>query len=42
MAGHSISVRTEADHGFRPRQPVSLGFDMSKASLFDVETEQRL
>jgi multiple sugar transport system ATP-binding protein len=42
MAGQSISGRAEADHGFRPRQPVSLGFDMSKASLFDVETEQRL
>jgi len=37
-----VSVRAAADHGFRPRQPVSLGLDISKASLFDMQTEQRL
>ncbi len=42
MAGQTVSVRTAADHGFRPRQPVSLGLDMTKASLFDMQTEQRL
>jgi multiple sugar transport system ATP-binding protein len=42
MAGQTVSVRAEADHGFRPRQPVSLKIDITKASLFDIESEQRL
>ena len=41
-AGRTISARTTADHGFHHGQPVSLGFDISKASLFDQETEKRL
>jgi multiple sugar transport system ATP-binding protein len=42
MAGQLLSVRTTADHGFRRGQPVSVCFDISKASLFDKESEQRL
>ena len=42
VAGHQLSVRTTADHGFTHGQAVSVGFDISKASLFDRETEQRL
>jgi multiple sugar transport system ATP-binding protein len=41
-AGRQISVRTTADHGFSHGQPVKLAFDISKASLFDQGTEQRL
>ena len=41
-AGRTISARTTADHGFHHGQSVSLGFDISKASLFDQETEKRL
>ncbi len=40
--GQTISVRTIAEHGFKPGQPVRLVTDISKASLFDKETEQRL
>jgi multiple sugar transport system ATP-binding protein len=42
MAGQPVSVRTAADHGLKHRQPVKLAFDISKASLFDKESEQRL
>ncbi len=42
VAGHPLSVRTTADHGFRRGQPVGVRFDISKASLFDQESEQRL
>jgi multiple sugar transport system ATP-binding protein len=42
VAGQSLSVRTIADHGFRHGETVSLDFDISKASLFDQESEQRL
>ena len=31
-----------ADHPFRHGQPVRLGFDIARASLFDRKTEQRL
>jgi multiple sugar transport system ATP-binding protein len=40
--GQAISVRTVAEHGFKPGQPVRLAADITKASLFDKETEQRL
>ena len=40
--GQTISVRTIAEHGYKPGQPVRLATDMTKASLFDKETEQRL
>jgi len=42
VAGHQLSVRTTADHAFTHGQPVSVSFDITKASLFDRETEQRL
>ncbi len=42
MGGQQIRVRATADHGFRRGQPVSIQFDISKASLFDQESEQRL
>ena len=42
MAGKPISVRTTTEHGYRHGDRVSLALDMSKASLFDKETEQRL
>jgi multiple sugar transport system ATP-binding protein len=41
-AGQKVSSRTIADHGFRPGQPVRVDFDISKASLFDKDSEQRL
>ncbi|MFO1144024.1 MAG: ABC transporter ATP-binding protein [Amaricoccus sp.] len=41
-ANRTISARTTADHGLRHGQPVRLGFDISKASLFDQQSEQRL
>jgi multiple sugar transport system ATP-binding protein len=42
IAGKPLSVRTTADHGFAHGQPVGVGFDITKASLFDRESEQRL
>jgi len=42
LAGRPLSARASAEHGYRPRQPVSLGFDLTKASLFDTASEQRL
>ena len=42
MAGKPISVRTTTEHGFRHGDRVRLAFDVSKASLFDKETEERL
>jgi multiple sugar transport system ATP-binding protein len=42
MAGQTVSVRTIAEHGFRPGQDVRLAPDITKASLFDKESEQRL
>ena len=41
-AGQTLSARAPAEHGFRPGEPVGVSFDVSKASLFDVTTEQRL
>jgi multiple sugar transport system ATP-binding protein len=40
--GQPITLRTTADHEFRHGEPVRLSFDISKASLFDKESEQRL
>jgi multiple sugar transport system ATP-binding protein len=42
MAGQQISVRTEAGHRHKRGDNVKILFDMSKASIFDAETEQRL
>ena len=42
MAGRVLSARVSADHGLRPRQPVSIGLDVTKTSLFDTGSEQRL
>jgi multiple sugar transport system ATP-binding protein len=42
LAGLPLSARASSEHGYRPRQPVSLGFDRSKAARFDTASEQRL
>ncbi|MBP7002471.1 ABC transporter ATP-binding protein [Amaricoccus sp.] len=42
FAGQPLSVRAAADHGFRHGDAVALAFDISKASLFDTASEQRL
>ena len=42
FAGQALSARAPAEHGFRAGDAVGLRFDISKASLFDTETEQRL
>jgi multiple sugar transport system ATP-binding protein len=42
FAGHALSARIGADHPFRYGQAVRLSFDITRASLFDRETEQRL
>jgi len=42
FAGHPLSARIGADHPFRHGQAVGLSFDITRASLFDRETEQRL
>jgi len=41
-AGHVMSVRTSGTRRYRPGTRLRLGFDMSVASLFDAETEERL
>ncbi|MBW8318238.1 MAG: ABC transporter ATP-binding protein [Rhizobium sp.] len=41
-AGHVMSVRTSGTRRYRPGAKLRLGFDMSVASLFDAETEERL
>ncbi len=42
MAGQTVSARTTTDHSFERGQPVALGLDISKASLFDTQSSQRL
>jgi multiple sugar transport system ATP-binding protein len=42
LAGNPLRARASADHGFTHGQPVRIGFDISRASLFDVASEQRL
>jgi multiple sugar transport system ATP-binding protein len=42
LAGHVLSVRTGGARRFSPGTKVRLGFDMSLASLFDAETEDRI
>ena len=42
FAGQPLSARIGADHRFTHGQPVRLAFDITRASLFDRETEQRL
>ncbi|MHA7971041.1 ABC transporter ATP-binding protein [Rhizobium sp. CAU 1783] len=41
-AGHVMSVRTSGTRRYQPGARLRLGFDMSVASLFDAETEERL
>ena len=41
-AGHVMSVRTSGTRRYPPGARLRLGFDMSVASLFDAETEERL
>ncbi|MBD3625286.1 MAG: TOBE domain-containing protein, partial [Rhodobacteraceae bacterium] len=41
MDGQTVSARTAPGHGLSPGQRVGLGFDISKASLFDRDSEQR-
>jgi multiple sugar transport system ATP-binding protein len=41
-AGQTMSVRIGGERRYQPGSPVSLGFDMSMASVFDAETEERL
>jgi multiple sugar transport system ATP-binding protein len=42
LAGRQLSARIAADHGFRHGQQVRVSFDIPRASLFDVTSEQRL
>ncbi len=42
FAGQQLSARATADHAFAHGQPVTVTFDITKASLFDRETEARL
>jgi multiple sugar transport system ATP-binding protein len=42
FAGQNLSARAAADGHFPGGAPVSVAFDIPKASLFDVKTEQRL
>jgi multiple sugar transport system ATP-binding protein len=42
FAGVPLRARTTADHGLVNGQAVHVGFDISRASLFDQKTEQRL
>ncbi len=42
LAGQKLSVRIEAGHGYQRGDAVQVAFDMSRASIFDAGTEQRL
>ena len=42
FGGQTLSARAPSEHGFVSGQAVGLRFDISKASLFDRDTEQRL
>ena len=42
IAGQTLSARIPADHGYAHGEKVRLGCDISRASLFDRQTEQRL
>jgi multiple sugar transport system ATP-binding protein len=42
LAGNPLRARASADHGFTHGQPVRVGFDIARASLFDQQSEQRL
>jgi ABC-type sugar transport system ATPase subunit len=42
LAGNPLRARASADHGFRHGQSVRVVFDIQRASLFDVTSEQRL
>jgi len=42
FAGQPLSARAAADHGWRHGDAVGLDFDVSKASIFDQASEQRL
>ena len=40
--GQTLSVRTAPDHGLGEGERVGLHFEIGKASIFDVATEERL
>ena len=42
FAGVPLRARTTADHGLANGQAVHVAFDITRASLFDQKTEQRL
>ena len=42
FSGQTLSARAPAEHGFQSGETVGVSFDISKASLFDIQTEQRL
>ena len=42
LFGQAVSVRAKADHPFRHGDKVRVTLDVSKASLFDKASEQRL
>ncbi len=42
LFGQAVSVRARADHPYRHGDQVTVGLDISKASLFDKASEQRL
>ena len=42
LFGQPVSVRAKADHPFRHGDRVQVTLDVSKASLFDLRSEQRL
>ena len=42
FAGAPLRARTTADHGLANGQAVTVAFDITRASLFDQKTEQRL
>jgi multiple sugar transport system ATP-binding protein len=42
LAGHTISVRVGGARRYAVGAKVRLGFDMTMASLFDAQTEERI
>ena len=42
LAGQILSARTTDEFVFRPGQPVTLTLDMTRASLFDKQSQERL
>jgi multiple sugar transport system ATP-binding protein len=42
LAGQILSARTTDDHVFKPGQPIGVEFDITRASLFDTKSQERL